>query len=115
MTTSLLIVSLLVLETVPVAPGMAAVPVPPVRCEIAATEHVVDLVAVPADRAASPVESASFERTVLGTFTIVPVGTGTVVATATRRYSADARRPNGGAWVRTLQQRARSPGDPDPL
>ena len=113
-TISVVIVALLLLQATPSIPSIAASRVASGRCEIAATEETVDLAAVPADRSGSPLESSGCERTTLGGFTIVPVVSAATDPTAVRHRADDLRRRTGATWVRALQQRARSPGDPEP-
>ena len=84
-------------------------------CEIAATVQAVALVAVAAERGAAPVDASTFERTALGTFTLVGAVAPAIDASAAALSRTEVHGGDGATFVRALQQRARSPGDPEPL
>lgn len=111
----MMIAALIVLEATPSLPNAPAPRVAEGHCEIAATVEPVVLVATPAERGTGPSDGLSLERTGLGGFTLVRTVNASLDAAAGALRRANERRRTGAAWVRALQQRARSPGDPDPL
>lgn len=112
---SLMIAVLVVLEASPSLPHRPSKRPARGECEIAATVQPVALVAVPAERGAAPVDASTFERSALGTFMLVTALVPAIDASAAALRRIEVRGGEGGTFVRELQQRARSPGDPDPL
>lgn len=112
---SVLIAALVLLEASPTLPHGPSKRPARGTCEIAASVQPVALVAVPAERGAAPVDASTFERTALGTFTRVAALVPAIDASAAALRRIEVRGGDGATFVRELQQRARSPGDPDPL